>query len=211
MRRRLVALAVVALVAAGCTDDDAAPAPVTVAPPITPGAVTTEPVPTEPVTTEPVPTVAPVTVPPPASLLPVAALRCDRSPEELGRVTAPLREVSGITPSRAHPGTWWVHNDSGDAPRIFRIDERAQVVDALDWEDISSGPDGSVWVADTGDNFRFRSRVRLIGVRDDGAGGDTPVSLEVRHRDGPQDVEAFAIEPVASNATSSPGRRRSGR
>ncbi len=34
----------------------------------------------------------------------------------------PLNEISGIARSRAYPGIWWVHNDSGDEPRLFAID-----------------------------------------------------------------------------------------
>lgn len=136
------------------------------------------------------------------ALVPAMPLRCDRRPVETGRVRTPLTEVSGITPSRLEPGTFWVHNDSGDAPRAFRIDLSGAIVEerrltdasAIDWEDIASAPDGTIWVADTGDNFRFRPSVRLYGFREDGS-GETEV-LRVRYPDGPQDVEALAIDPV---------------
>jgi hypothetical protein len=40
----------------------------------------------------------------------------------------PLNELSGIARSRAYPGVWWVHNDSGDEPRLFAIDAEGRVV-----------------------------------------------------------------------------------
>lgn len=40
----------------------------------------------------------------------------------------PLNELSGIARSRAYPGIWWVHNDSGDEPRLFAIDAEGRLV-----------------------------------------------------------------------------------
>ncbi len=45
-----------------------------------------------------------------------------------GRVThSPVDEMSGIVRSRWQENVWWVHNDSGDAPRIFAIDSTGAV------------------------------------------------------------------------------------
>ncbi|MEZ6192975.1 MAG: hypothetical protein R3C45_17010 [Phycisphaerales bacterium] len=40
----------------------------------------------------------------------------------------PLNELSGIVRSRAYPGVWWVHNDSGDEPRLFAINAEGRLV-----------------------------------------------------------------------------------
>ncbi len=40
----------------------------------------------------------------------------------------PLVEMSGIARSRTYPDVWWVHNDSGDEPRLYAINSKAQVV-----------------------------------------------------------------------------------
>lgn len=98
--------------------------------------------------TAPGPTAAPPAPDPPTAPTAVAdppPLRCDGTPEVPGRVAEPLREVSGIVASRTRPGSFWVHNDSGDSARLFRIDRRAQVeaevavvgARAFDWEDIA--------------------------------------------------------------------------
>ena len=76
-----------------------------------------------------------------------------------------LGEVSGMVASRSNPGFFWVHNDSGDEPRIFLIDKELNIkmtcslegATNRDWEDIAIGP-GSVdgknylYIGDIGDN-----------------------------------------------------------
>ncbi|WP_232798120.1 hypothetical protein [Salinibacter altiplanensis] len=48
--------------------------------------------------------------------------------EREGRVAhTPVDEISGIVRSRWQENVWWVHNDSGDAPRIFAIDSTGSV------------------------------------------------------------------------------------
>lgn len=95
--------------------------------------------------------------------------------------SAELDEVSGIVASRAQPGVYWVHNDSGDSARAFAIDLDGQVLAELvlsgararDFEDIallpSTGADGSsvdvLYIADTGDNWHARSSVQIYRVQ----------------------------------------------
>lgn len=48
---------------------------------------------------------------------------------EVATVKHPLLdEMSGLVRSRTYPGVWWVHNDSGDEPRIFAIDAEGRLV-----------------------------------------------------------------------------------
>lgn len=57
-------------------------------------------------------------------------------------------EASGIAASRTSDGILWVHNDSGDEPRIFALDldgthrgiYQLVAAEAEDWEDIALGP-----------------------------------------------------------------------
>jgi len=102
------------------------------------------------------------------------------------RVThGPLDEMSGIVKSRRYPDTFWVHNDSGDVPRIFALrgdgtvimpgflasqfslGETAEAGKTLypgvaidgaanfDWEDISLDGD-TLYIADLGNNGNAR-------------------------------------------------------
>ncbi|MEK9751464.1 MAG: hypothetical protein VW236_07935 [Flavobacteriaceae bacterium] len=34
-----------------------------------------------------------------------------------------LKEISGLVVSRKNPGVFWVHNDSGDAPVLYALDQ----------------------------------------------------------------------------------------
>ena len=76
-----------------------------------------------------------------------------------------LKEISGIAASISNPKLLWAHNDSGNGPNIFLLDENLDVkltctlagIENRDWEDIAvgPGPDDSksyVYVADIGDN-----------------------------------------------------------
>ena len=76
-----------------------------------------------------------------------------------------LSEVSGLASSIRNPGLLWAHNDSGNRPEVFLIDDKCDikrivVLDGIknrDWEDIAvgPGPDSTksyVYVGDIGDN-----------------------------------------------------------
>jgi len=78
-----------------------------------------------------------------------------------------IPEASGIAASVAHPGLLWVHNDSGDKPRLFLIDPKTGEIKSTlflsgienrDWEDLCTGPgpDGTphIFVGEIGDNRR---------------------------------------------------------
>jgi len=78
-----------------------------------------------------------------------------------------LTESSGLAVSYTHPDAVWIHNDSGDKPRLFLVGlnghTRAVVnvegVDDFDWEDMCSFQiDGQSWllIGDIGDNARER-------------------------------------------------------
>ena len=49
-----------------------------------------------------------------------------------------LSELSGIAASRRNPGVLWVHNDSGDAPQIYAINEKAQLLGACNIQGATS-------------------------------------------------------------------------
>lgn len=102
---------------------------------------------------------------------------------------AAIGEMSGLVKSRRFPGVYWVHNDSGDSPRLFAIDRQGNVIIAdylrgryygenkepgkklwpglsillaanQDWEDIAIDDD-FLYIADLGNNDNAR---RDMGV-----------------------------------------------
>ncbi len=105
----------------------------------------------------------------------------------------PIDEMSGIAKSRTYEGVFWVHNDSGDRPRIFAIRLDGSVVcpapsqsdsDAhaqstplayegiqiegathIDWEDIAIDGD-TLYIADMGNNFNTRRDLTLYVLKE---------------------------------------------
>jgi hypothetical protein len=100
----------------------------------------------------------------------------ERPPIELKRIAklgpGPVKENSGIVKSRQFADLFWMHNDSGDEPRIYPIhrnganyedtryaDENGVLIGGainVDWEDIAVDADGHVIVADMGNNENDR-------------------------------------------------------
>lgn len=123
--------------------------------------------------------------------------------------TALITEASGLAASRAFPGQLYHHNDSGDSGRFFVTDlagANTRVVNVRDFaptdaEDMAVGPcpEGScVYLGDIGDNFRRRSEITFIVLREKQRFARTETALRrvtARYPDGAHDAEAFAIHP----------------
>ncbi len=135
-------------------------------------------------------------------------------PETSGFLTDnDLDELSGIVESRAQPGIFFVHNDSGDSARFFAIDRtgtrRATFVlrgaTAVDWEDIAIGPCPAgtcLYLGDIGDNDLVRPGYSLYRVAQptvpDGTSANRDVPWErftFTYPDGRHNSEALAIRP----------------
>jgi hypothetical protein len=118
------------------------------------------------------------------------------APQTLCRITDPrLPELSGLV---AVGDKLLAINDGGDQVTVYVLDTRCQVVDVhtravdpYDPEDLAVGRDGTVWVADTGDNLGNRATVALLALRPDGSGG----VYRLAYPDGPHDAEALLLAP----------------
>ena len=88
-----------------------------------------------------------------------------------------LFEISGIVASRQNNNVFWVHNDSGDLPRLYAIRGDGAYLgtynlvgaSAEDWEDITIGPGpfpgvDYLYVSDSGDNGLVRPSITLYRV-----------------------------------------------
>lgn len=95
----------------------------------------------------------------------------------------PAKENSGLVQSRQHPGLYWLHNDSGDQPRIYPVLSEGESFTAEgaleagagtlligaennDWEDITVDDLGHVIVADVGNNKNKRRDLALYYIRE---------------------------------------------
>jgi hypothetical protein len=123
----------------------------------------------------------PATVPPPVA-------RCT--------VTDPrLVELSGLA---VVGDAVWAMADGGRRVELLRldpgtcavVDRRTAAIDPYDAEDLAAGPDGSLWVGDTGDNDRRRATVALIVLP-----REAPARLHrLTYPDGPHDAEALLVD-----------------
>lgn len=136
---------------------------------------------------------------------------------DAGRTPRALDELSGLVASRRHPGIYWAHNDSGHDLTLYAIRATGQVeamfpllnVDAIDPEDIGVGPcarndrQTCLYVADTGDNLRSRSRVQLLRVIEPDTLRSRRLIAEAfpfTYPDGTHDAEALLIDPRTGEA-----------
>ncbi|MEX1240703.1 MAG: hypothetical protein WEB30_13340, partial [Cyclobacteriaceae bacterium] len=138
----------------------------------------------------------------------------------LGELTdKKLEEVSGLAASKANPGYLWTHNDSGNPPEVYLVDEKLKIrlscklpgIANRDWEDIAVGPGPAdsktyVYVADIGDNnarydlkYIYRFEEPLLN----GKGGVETIPsfdrIAFRLEDGKKDTEAIMVHPKTKN------------
>jgi hypothetical protein len=89
-------------------------------------------------------------------------------------------------------------NDGGDRVTVYLLDATCRVVevhgaavDPYDPEDMTVGHDGTIWLADTGDNRVNRATVALLALHPDGSTG----VFRMTYPDGPHDAEALLLAP----------------
>ncbi len=106
-----------------------------------------------------------------------------------------LPEISGMVVAG---DATLVMNDGGDAVTVYVLDascgvagERTAPVDPYDPEDLALAADGTVWLADAGDNRLSRDTVAVIALRTDGSAQVYRLS----YPDGPHDAEALLLAP----------------
>lgn len=141
--------------------------------------------------------------------------------EKLATVSDPnLNEISGIAASISNPGCFWVHNDSGDKPRIFLINSLGQTVATVnltnvthrDWEDIATAADCKtgkpyIHIAETGDNFAQYEQRAIYSLPEptiDTKQLNQTIQLTVeqtitfKFEDGKRDAETLLVDPTSN-------------
>lgn len=113
-------------------------------------------------------------------------------------VTDPrIQEGSGLL---ATSDGYRIVNDGGQQVTVFRLDAACAVtgttiaaVDPYDVEDLGLGPDGSLWLADIGDNRAARSSIAVIVVPDQ-PGAVSGVIRRLQYPDGARDAESMVVD-----------------
>ncbi|WP_375002721.1 hypothetical protein [Aeromicrobium sp. CTD01-1L150] len=128
--------------------------------------------------------------------------------ERLGLVDdVRITESSGLAISHQDPDLAYTINDSGNVDAVFAIElSTGDVVGTTtltgtNWRDTEALAlhDGTLWVADVGDNTGVRDEVALHSLDEPGRGDSTTTAARHRlvHPDGPLDVESLAIDPTS--------------
>ncbi len=118
-----------------------------------------------------------------------------------------IAESSGLTLSVRHEGLAYTINDSGNAPIVYAIQvstgktvgtTRVLGGTLVDTEALSIDRDGTLWIADTGDNAGTRTDTALYSLPEPGEGDHTVTATRypVSYADRPHNVEALLINPV---------------
>ena len=135
-----------------------------------------------------------------------------------------ITEGSGIVASQA-PGVYWTHNDSGDGPFVYAIDNRGKVrgvfrvqgAKARDWEDISAGPGPLrglryLYIGDIGDNNSRRSELVVYRIPEPDVNGldgsssrkkplttQPAEAFKIKYPDGRHDAETLLVHPISGD------------
>lgn len=136
--------------------------------------------------------------------------------EVAGTIADPaLIEVSGLVASRHQPDVLWVHNDSGDAARVYAIGTNGSArgtydvpgAAARDWEDIAM-LDRTIVVGDIGDNDRVRDAIQVYEIPEPDVPQAPPAEvqstapstrIELHYPDGAHDAETLLVDPQSND------------
>ena len=132
-----------------------------------------------------------------------------------------VRETSGLARSILDPGRFWTHNDAGNGPELFALDERGRLIERVrvaganmvDWEDIAVAPCSSgscLFIADIGDNDGERDEVIIYRVPEPAAGATETISaiaMRARFPDGARDAEGLFLDRSGNLYIVNKGRR----
>jgi hypothetical protein len=106
-----------------------------------------------------------------------------------------ITESSGLA---ASADRLWTINDGGSRLQVFELDRTCRVrrtiqagIDPYDVEDLARAADGTLWLADIGDNGLNRSTVALERIRP----GGSATLFRLTYPDGPHDAEAVLLTP----------------
>ncbi|OUZ07817.1 hypothetical protein BHE97_15685 [Aeromicrobium sp. PE09-221] len=123
--------------------------------------------------------------------------------QPVSRMSDPrITESSGLAISRAHDDLAYTINDSGHDPLVYavRISTGETVgvtrldADVTDPEALALH-DGTLWIADTGDNTAVRDEIALLALPEPGPGDRTVAPDRYRIAlDSPADIEALLID-----------------
>ncbi|MEU4608092.1 hypothetical protein AB0F43_34355 [Kribbella sp. NPDC023972] len=117
-----------------------------------------------------------------------------------------IAESSGLAKSQKYEGIYWTVNDSGDRARVFGVDTTGKVqmvltfkAEVRDVEAVGVDRDGTIYIADIGDNKATRDMIEIYTIPEPdklGDAGNVPYHrYDFTYPDGAHDAETLLVEP----------------
>lgn len=128
----------------------------------------------------------------------------------VGTVTSNLlKEVSGIVTSNQDNNSIWTHNDSGDNPLIYLLDDKANLkykctitnAKNRDWEDITTYKN-RLYIGDIGDNNAVHPHYTIYIIDEPSVKSNADITVNKTDRiiykypDGAKDAETLMADPM---------------
>jgi PKD repeat protein len=121
-----------------------------------------------------------------------------------------VNEAAGIAPSTVEDGLVYLANDGGGTNRVYAVNGDGTIRSVLtlksawnvDWEDLSTGPGHTIWVADTGDDTLSRSQVAVYSfVEPTGTAWQPAMTVKTTRYTftlpaGPRNIEGVMVHPT---------------
>ena len=156
--------------------------------------------------------------PPPPDMAPLPECPAYAEAQVTGEVVDPaVVEASGVAESRRNPGVLWMHNDSGDGPRVFAVSLAGALLAIFeldggrprDWEDLAVGPGPDpeltyLYLGDVGDNFSRRENINVRRIPEpEVVPAEAPPTVQVEgaetftlvYPDGAHNCETLLVDP----------------
>ncbi|TDD43119.1 hypothetical protein E1263_41870 [Kribbella antibiotica] len=142
-----------------------------------------------------------------AALPAVAADPTPAAPKKLFTISdSRLKESSGLAKSAKYEKLYWTVNDSGDTARVFGIDTSGDVkvtlrlkAEVQDVEAIGVDREGTIYIADIGDNKKSRDMIEIYTIPEPDSLTDADNvryhRYDFKYPDGAHDAETLLVEP----------------
>ncbi|MCC9136219.1 hypothetical protein [Pontibacter silvestris] len=92
--------------------------------------------------------------------------------ETLAKLDKEVEESSGIEQIPGTNNKYLTHNDAGNKPRLYQINEQGEVEQTykpdlpnVDWEDLTQDNSGNFYIADTGNNSNKRRELAIYKLK----------------------------------------------
>ena len=87
---------------------------------------------------------------------------------KIGKLPIAANESSGLAKGKK-PDSFWTHNDSGGKSELYEINSGGKLLSVkqienapnIDWEDLATEPDGTIYIGDFGNNSNTRKPLNI--------------------------------------------------